>query len=440
MEPRTFLDALHHAAGDYLLATVLEGEAPGAQLLLRGGVPLWPEHPAPCLSGRLSALRQITSSGVQELEGLRVFAERFGAAPRLVVCGGGHVGASVVRLARLLGLPVCALEDRPDFADDLRDAGAEEVLCAPFSESLAKISGGAECYFVVVTRAHNCDLECLTAILQKPAAYVGMMGSRGRTALVRRQLTEAGLDPAQVEALHAPIGLAIGAKTAEEIALSILAEIVQIKSARPLTEGFSPAILAALGALDTPAVLATIVSRHGSTPREVGSKMLLLPDGRTVGSVGGGIMEYRVQQLAAKMLAGEEPPTKLAAFTTDGTGEDAAIAACGGSMSVLLQRMEPEENSDEAWCAAAATSPPAPSTGCGRRGCGCWYWKPNTPPPSAAKSPSAKQSTRAKRPWKVCGPCGRHRWPRRRPSGPRTPCPSSWTRRGPVCQKQSPPC
>ena len=122
----------------------------------------------------------------------------------------------------------------------------------------------------------------------------------------------------------------------------------QIKSARPLTEGFSPAILAALGALDTPAVLATIVSRHGSTPREVGSKMLLLPDGRTVGSVGGGIMEYRVQQLAAKMLAGEEPPTKLAAFTTDGTGEDAAIAACGGSMNVLLQRMETEENSDEA--------------------------------------------------------------------------------------------
>ena len=230
----------------------------------------------------------------------------------------------------------------------LTTAGAEEVLCAPFSESLAKISGGAECYFVVVTRAHNCDLECLTAILQKPAAYVGMMGSRGRTALVRRQLTEAGLDPARVEALHAPIGLAIGAKTAEEIALSILAEIIQIKSARPLTEGFSPAILAALGALDTPAVLATIVSRHGSTPREVGSKMLLLPDGRTVGSVGGGIMEYRVQQLAAKMLAGEEPPTKLAAFTTDGTGEDAAIAACGGSMNVLLQRMEPEENSDEA--------------------------------------------------------------------------------------------
>ena len=348
MGNRSFFNALHDREGDFLLATVLEGPAQGERVLLRNTAPVWPEELPAFWGEHLPALAAVTSSGILKSAGQRIFVECFGAAPQLVVCGGGHVGASVVRLARLLGLPVCALEDRPDFADDLRDAGAEEVLCAPFSESLAQISGGAECYFVVVTRAHNCDLECLTAILQKPAAYVGMMGSRGRTALVRRQLTEAGLDPARVEALHAPIGLAIGAKTAEEIALSILAEIVQIKSARPLTEGFSPAILAALGALDTPAVLATIVSRHGSTPREVGSKMLLLPDGRTVGSVGGGIMEYRVQQLAAKMLAGEEPPTKLAAFTTDGTGEDAAIAACGGSMNVLLQRMEPEENSDEA--------------------------------------------------------------------------------------------
>lgn len=310
-------------------------------------MPLWPEHPAPCLSGRLPALRQITSSGVQELEGLRVFAERFGAAPRLVVCGGGHVGASVVRLARLLGLPVCALEDRPDFADDLRDAGAEEVLCAPFSESLAKISGGAECYFVVVTRAHNCDLECLTAILQKPAAYVGMMGSRGRTALVRRQLTEAGLDPARVEALHAPIGLAIGAKTAEEIALSILAEIVQIKSARPLTEGFSRRFWQRWGRWIRPPSLPPSFRATDRPPRSrlQNAASARWPDRRQRGRRHHGIPGAAA---CCKNAGGEEPPTKLAAFTTDGTGEDAAIAACGGSMNVLLQRMEPEENSDEA--------------------------------------------------------------------------------------------
>ena len=135
----------------------------------------------------------------------------------------------------------------------------------------------------------------------------------------------------------------IGAKTAEEIALSILAQIVQVKSARSLTEGFPPAILEAFRALQTPAVLATIVSRHGSTPREVGSKMLVLPEGRAVGSVGGGIMEYRIQQLAGKMLAGAAAPAQLADLTTDGTGDDAAIAACGGSMQVFLQRIEPEE-------------------------------------------------------------------------------------------------
>lgn len=343
MEPRTFCDALNREAGDYLLATVLEGAAQGAQLLLCGGVPVWPEHPAACLEAQLPALQQVTASGVQTFGALRVFAERFGAAPRLVVCGGGHVGASVVRLAKLLGLPVCALEDRPEFAGQLRQAGADPVLCLPFEEGLAAVSGGAECYFVVVTRAHSCDVQCLTAILQKPAAYVGMMGSRGRAALVRRQLTEAGLDPARVEQLHAPIGLAIGAKTAEEIALSILAQIVQVKSTRSLTEGFPPAILEAFRALQTPAVLATIVSRHGSTPREVGSKMLVLPEGRAVGSVGGGIMEYRIQQLAGKMLAGAEAPAQLVDLTTDGTGDDAAIAACGGSMQVFLQRIEPEE-------------------------------------------------------------------------------------------------
>ena len=90
-------------------------------------------------------------------------------------------------------------------------------------------------------------------------------------------------------------------------------------------------------------MLATIVSRHGSTPREVGSKMLVLPEGRAVGSVGGGIMEYRIQQLAGKMLAGAAAPAQLVNLTTDGTGDDAAIAACGGSMQVFLQRIEPEE-------------------------------------------------------------------------------------------------
>ena len=332
--------------GIFLLATVLEGPTQGERVLLRNTAPVWPEELPAFWGEHLAALAAVTSSGILKSAGQRIFVERFGAAPQLVVCGGGHVGASVVRLAKLLGLPVTALEDRPEFAEELRQAGADAVLCLPFAEGLAQIPGGQETYFVVVTRAHSCDIACLRSILQKPAAYVGMMGSRGRAALVRRQLLENGLDSQRIDALCAPIGLAIGAQTAAEIALSILAQIVQVKNARPQTEGYPVALLDAMVQAEkahTPAVLATIIARHGSTPRDVGAKMLVLPDGSTVGSVGGGIMEHYTVQAAQKLLAQAMPALQCLQLSADGKNEDAAVAACGGSMEVLLQTLCPGE-------------------------------------------------------------------------------------------------
>ena len=346
MGNRSFFNALHDREGDFLLATVLEGPAQGERVLLRNTAPVWPEELPAFWGEHLPALAAVTSSGILKSAGQRIFVERFGAAPQLVVCGGGHVGASVVRLAKLLGLPVTALEDRPEFAEELRQAGADAVLCLPFAEGLAQIPGGQETYFVVVTRAHSCDIACLRSILQKPAAYVGMMGSRGRAALVRRQLLEAGLDNQRINALCAPIGLAIGAQTAAEIALSILAQIVQVKNARPQTEGYPVTLLDAIVQAEkasTPAVLATIVARHGSTPRDVGAKMLIMPDGSTVGSVGGGIMEHYTVQAAQKLLAQAAPVLQCLQLSADGKNEDAAIAACGGSMEVLLQTLFPGE-------------------------------------------------------------------------------------------------
>ena len=211
------------------------------------------------------------------------------------------------------------------------------------------MEGSAETYFVVATRAHSFDVECLAEIYKKRLAYVGMLGSRSRSALVRRQLIEAGTAPEKAESLHAPIGLAIKAQTAQEIALSILSEIVEVKNGRQQTEGFSPELLNALDACTGQGkapVLVTIVSRHGSTPREVGAKMLVLPDGRSVGSVGGGIMEYRVQQLASKMQAGEAAPCQLAEYSASAKEDDAALAACGGSMNVFLQLLKEEKNNE----------------------------------------------------------------------------------------------
>ena len=348
MNRQTLADVLQdtNQTGSYTLATVLEGAEAGSQLLLRDGDALWQTRSAELLQRQLAALQACTATGFLTLDGRRVFAERFGAVPQLAVCGGGHVAAALVKQAKLLGLPVLAIDDREEFAQQLRAAGADTVLCAPFAQALQNVSGGAETYFAVLTRSHAFDLDCLTLILQKPAAYVGMMGSRGRAALVRRQLLETGLDSQRVESLCAPIGLAIGAQTAAEIALSILAQIVQVKNARPQTEGYPIALLDAMVQAEkarTPAVLATTVARHGSTPRDVGAKMLILPDGSTVGSVGGGIMEHYTVQAAQKMLAQAAPALQCLQLSADGKNEDAAIAACGGSMEVRLQTLCPGE-------------------------------------------------------------------------------------------------
>ena len=348
MNRQTLADVLQGAGqtGSYTLTTVLEGPETGSQLLLRDGNAVWQTQNVGLLQRQLAALQACTATGFLTLDGQRVFAERFGAVPQLVVCGGGHVAAAVVRQAKLLGLPVLAIDDREEFARQLRAAGADTVLCAPFTQALQDVPGGAETYFAVLTRSHAFDLDCLNRILQKPAAYVGMMGSRGRAALVRRQLLESGIDSQRIDALCAPIGISIGAQTAAEIALSILAQIVQTKNARPQTEGYPIALLDAMVQAEkvhTPAVLATIVARHGSTPRDVGAKMLILPDGSTVGSVGGGIMEHYTVQAALKLLAQDAPALQCLQLSADGKNEDAAIAACGGSMKVLLQTLCPGE-------------------------------------------------------------------------------------------------
>ena len=106
MGNRSFFNALHDREGDFLLATVLEGPAQGERVLLRNTALVWPEELPAFWEKHLPALAAVTSSGILKSAGQRIFVERFGAAPQLVVCGGGHVGASVVRLAKLLGLPV----------------------------------------------------------------------------------------------------------------------------------------------------------------------------------------------------------------------------------------------------------------------------------------------------------------------------------------------
>ena len=128
------------------------------------------------------------------------------------------------------------IDDRPAFCNKAREAGADEVICEPFSQALEAIDDRNEPYFVIVTRGHQYDVDCMHAILGKRHSYIGMMGSRVRVKNLKAGLLEEGYDQMLLDSVHMPIGLKIGAATPEEIAVSIIAEMIQCR--RSCTEDY----------------------------------------------------------------------------------------------------------------------------------------------------------------------------------------------------------
>jgi xanthine dehydrogenase accessory factor len=155
--------------------------------------------------------------------------ERLQPAPRLVVCGAGHVGASLAKLAAFAGYQTILLDDRAEFL--VRDRFPEkqiELVAADDWTSAVRdaIGNGRGVSVAVVTRGHNEDEQCMHAVVRANPDYVGLIGSKRRTSIVIERLREAGVPDEQLKKIHAPIGLDIGAVTPEEVALAILAEIV----------------------------------------------------------------------------------------------------------------------------------------------------------------------------------------------------------------------
>jgi xanthine dehydrogenase accessory factor len=173
----------------------------------------------------------------------RVLFERVEGEPRIVVCGAGHVGASLARLAAAVGYRVTLIDDRADFVARARFAGTDiELVAAEEGWERAvqtSVGGGRGIYVAVVTRGHNEDEECMRAVVAARPDYIGMIGSRRRTNIVLERLRESGVGDEILSEVRAPIGLDIGATSPEEVALAVLAEIVAARrggSGRPLSE------------------------------------------------------------------------------------------------------------------------------------------------------------------------------------------------------------
>lgn len=158
-----------------------------------------------------------------------VLFERIQPEPRLVICGAGHVGAALARLASFAGYRATLVDDRAEFVTRERfpDERIELVAASSWEAAVREaIGNGHGVSVAVVTRGHNEDEECMQAVMATDADYVGLIGSKRRTNIVIERLREAGVGEDKLRQIRAPVGLDIGAVTPEEVALSILAEMV----------------------------------------------------------------------------------------------------------------------------------------------------------------------------------------------------------------------
>ncbi len=149
--------------------------------------------------------------------------------PVLLIAGGGHIAVPLARMGAMLGFKVVVLDDRPAFASEERFPDASRVIAAPFGQTLAEYPFDSQTYVVLMTRGHAHDLECLVEVIDKPLAYLGMIGSRRRVRGVLDAIKGQGHGEELVARVFAPIGLDIGALTPEEIALSVMAEVVKAR-------------------------------------------------------------------------------------------------------------------------------------------------------------------------------------------------------------------
>jgi xanthine dehydrogenase accessory factor len=163
---------------------------------------------------------------------LEIFVEPLISDPILYVFGGGHLCSRIVPLAGLVGFRVVVIDDRPEFARPDNFPEASAVHRYPFEGVVEKLPMDESSYLVIVTRGHLHDKAVLAQSLRTDARYIGMIGSRRKIAVIYKKLFEEGFSRQDLDRVHAPIGMDIGAETPEEIAVSIVAELIKIRAGR----------------------------------------------------------------------------------------------------------------------------------------------------------------------------------------------------------------
>ncbi len=258
--------------------------------------------------------------------------EWFQRRPKLIICGGGHVSMELAKMAALLEFDIKVIDDREEFAHKERFPQAEEVICASFDHLEEYLEFGA--FYCVVTRGHKDDFQCVKKILQKPYTYLGMIGSRLKVQKTFENLRAEGVSEEQINSICAPIGLPIKAVTPAEIAVSILAQMIQVKN-----ETYTASASQQLLDVENHGILCVIIHKTGSSPRGVGSMMFVTEQG-TIDSIGGGVVEFSVIKDAGELLKLRRTGTEVMPVTKEYNLNNETSAAlgmiCGGSNEILF--------------------------------------------------------------------------------------------------------
>jgi xanthine dehydrogenase accessory factor len=173
-----------------------------------------------------------------------IFVEVQHRPPHLIIVGAGHIAVPLAAVAKISEFQVTVLDDRPQYAHAARFPTADQVIAGPFRAELDRLRQGKpvfdnDTYIVLVTRGHQYDVESLLEVIDDPLAYIGMIGSQRRIRAVFELLeNEQGIDPRKFDGVYAPIGLDIAAITPAEIAICIMAEIINVMRGGP-AEGLS---------------------------------------------------------------------------------------------------------------------------------------------------------------------------------------------------------
>ncbi|MEW6209111.1 MAG: XdhC/CoxI family protein [Acidobacteriota bacterium] len=232
------------------LITILQSEDPrvasGCKLTVKetGEVTGWREDQTliDAIVERALSVIQSGRSARMKLkdEKLDVFFEVIAPPAEIVIVGAGHIAQPLSRMAKIMEFEVTVIDDRSNFANRSRFAEADRIIVDDIEKAVSEIPIGSATHIVLVTRGHQMDQAALLKVISSRAAYIGMIGSRRRVGAVFDYLRRQGVAQELIEKVYAPIGIDIGAETPDEIALSIMAEIIKLRrqgGALSLSEG-----------------------------------------------------------------------------------------------------------------------------------------------------------------------------------------------------------